>query len=172
MKETTESLAAQTFINKEERDALLKLLENKKTDRNVEIAVKKLLGMHDLFTNEILYSPIKTLREYLSSVLGAMSKAKDYLEKDEIVSVQVELANEYNTGRQEEMTHTISVMRDKFNGVPERLNSFQKNIYDTSEDLIKLTAIHIKHGSPDMVKELEDDVNKVGSFTDRNARRF
>lgn len=170
-KESTESLASQTFISQEERDAIMARLKNPKVDRNEEMAIKKMLAIHDMITNEVLYNPIKTLREYLASTLGAISKAKEYLEKEDIVTVQVERADEFNVGRTEEMAHTIAVMRDKFNGVPERFNAFQKNIFDTSEDLIKLISIHSKYGSPDMIKDLEDQSSLNGSFADRNANR-
>jgi hypothetical protein len=172
-KQTTEQMAQHVLLIIDERNAIEARLKSNKTDRHEASALKKLIAMHDLFINDSLHSPIKTLRNYLGVACNIVERANDYISNGELVTIQVERADEFNAGRTEEVPATIAILRDKFNATADRMTAAQKNVFDTSEDLIKLTAIHIKHASPDMIKELEEASSLSGTYADRkfNTRK-
>ena len=166
-KQTTEQMAQSTLLIEDERDAIAARLRSPKIDRHESDAIKKLMAMHDVFINDALHSPIKTLRSYLAVACNIIDKANEYISNDEIVTIQVERADEFNAGRTEDVPATIAILRDKFNATADRMTAAQKNVYDTAEDLIRLLAIHIKHASPEMIKELEESSSLSGSYADR-----
>ncbi len=160
-------MAQHVLLIQDERNAIEARLKSNKTDRHELAALKKLLSMHDVFINDALHQPIKTLRSYLNVACDIVEKANTYISNSEIVTVQAERADEFNKGRTEDVPATIAILRDKFNGTADRMTAAQKNVFDTSEDLIKLTAIHIKHASPEMIKELEEASSLSGTYADR-----
>lgn len=166
-KQTTEQMAQNILLIEDERNAIEARLKNPKTDRHEVAALKKLIAMHDLFINDSLHQPIKTLRNYLDVACNIVEKANVYISNSELVDVQAEPANEFNAGRIERVPATIAILRDKFNATADRMTAAQKNVFDTSEDLIKLTAIHIKHASPEMMQELEEQSALAGTYADR-----
>lgn len=166
-KKSTEQLAQSVLLIEDERKAIDARIKSTKTDRHEAAALKKLLAMHDMFINDALHQPIKTLRSYLNVACDIVEKANEYISNSEIVEVQAERADEFNPGRIEKVPATIAILRDKFNATADRMTAAQKNVYDTAEDLIKLTAIHIKHASPEMVQELEEQSAVTGTYADR-----
>ena len=80
-----------------------------------------------------------------------------YMNIDREDMVTIEFPTEFSPGRTEEMHHSVAVLYDKKNGVPDRMSMMQKNLFDTSQELITYFHLHKKHSNDSSHEELENE---------------
>ena len=154
MKLTLEKLTEEVLLNEEERKEIESILNRSQKSNN---GLKKLLNIHDALVHSSLFGPIVTATEYLKAVQDNMAQARVYMNIDREDMVTIEFPTEFSPGRTEEMHHSVAVLYDKKNGVPDRMSMMQKNLFDTSHELITYFHLHKKHSNDSSHEELENE---------------
>jgi len=161
-----EQMSDALFLTQEERKEIQMIIERK---RNV--ALEKLLNVHDTVVSAAFGDAIRTSAQYLNAVKDAMKKATDYINEDRMEEVLITPANEFNTGKTEIVAHSVAVMYNKYNGVPERMSNMQKTLFDTSEELITYFMLHKKYSASDSQEAIEDITKFSYSDVSDNKKR-
>lgn len=146
-----ETMSDSIFLNQDERKEI-EIMIGKKSNS----ALQKLLSIHDTVTSAAFGDAIKTSAQYLNAVKDAMKKATDYINEDRMEEVVITPADEFNNGKTETVSHSVAVMYNKFNGVPERMSNMQKTLFDTSEELVNYFYLYRKYSSSEDQQEMED----------------
>jgi membrane glycosyltransferase len=161
-----EQMSDALFLTQEERKEIQMIIERK---RNV--ALEKLLNVHDTVVSAAFGDAIKTSAQYLNAVKDAMSKATDYINEDRMEEVVITPADEFNVGKTETVAHSVAVMYNKYNGVPERMSNMQKTLFDTSEELITYFMLHKKYSTAENQEAIEDITKFSYADVSNNKKR-
>lgn len=146
-----ESMSDSTFLNADERKEIEAVLQ-KKTNTSLE----KLLAIHDAIISAAFGDAIRTSSQYLKAVQNNMEKAREYISEDRMEDVVITPSDEFNEGKTETMHHSVAVMFNKQNAVPERMSNMQKTLFDTSEELVTYFFLHKKYASDKDHQDIED----------------
>lgn len=146
-----ETMSDVVFLSQEERKEIEQMISKKPNG-----AFQKLLMIHDTVISAAFGDAIRTSAQYLNAVKDAMGKATDYINEDRMEEVVITPADEFNTGKTEIVAHSVAVMYNKYNGVPERMSNMQKTLFDTSEELVNYFYLHRKYSSSEDQQEMED----------------
>jgi hypothetical protein len=146
-----ESMSDAIFLNADERKEIESSLQKKGN-----ASLGKLLAIHDAIVSAAFGDAIRTSSQYLRAVQNNMEKARDYISEDRFEDVVIVPADEFNEGKSERMHHSVAVMYNKHNAVPERMSNMQKTLFDTSEELVTYFFLHKKYSSEQDHAEIED----------------
>jgi uncharacterized membrane protein YheB (UPF0754 family) len=146
-----ETMSDAIFLSQEERKEIEALLNKKQNS-----ALSKLLHIHDTIIDASFGDAIRTSSQYLRAVQNNMEKARDYISEDRFDEVVISPGDEFNQPKIETMHHSVAVMYNKHNAVPERMTTMQRNLFDTSEELVNYFYLHRKYSSSEDQQEMED----------------
>jgi hypothetical protein len=139
-----ETITESVLLTQEERKEIEALLSRKSS-----IALTKLMNLHDSIIDAAFGDAIRTSSQYLKAVQNSMEKATEYISEDRVEEVVIVPADEFNNGKVEQMHHSVAVMYNKLNAVPERMSNMQKTLFDASEELVTYFMLHKKYASPE-----------------------
>lgn len=146
-------MAQDTFLSPEERVLIEKGIAKNTPDSKW---MQKLLSLHDLFLDSSVAEGIRVSTKFLETAKFASDNINEYMMEDTNDQVVIAFDPETRTPIKEDVPRKYSVLMNKSNGMPERLQSMQKIIADTVQDVMMLTRIYAKHANPDQTKALSE----------------
>lgn len=127
-------LAELAFLSEAERADIEKKAE-------ATPALNKLLNMHDAIFDAGIRAAMVSHSEHLSYSSKQLQAAKEYSDQEEEHDV-----NQYdalgNVTYTEKMSRRIWMLSNKQSALPERIQSLQKTIMDSTENLLELISIN------------------------------
>jgi hypothetical protein len=156
------------------KDILLSAEEMKEVDKaaNKYPAVIKLIKLHEAFTEKIIFDNIVTSLKYLAFLNDSMKEAMIFLSNKDNINLIFSQAEIDAKPELAEMPLQIAILKDKLNGIPERLKEIPKSQMETSKDIMEFIRVAKYLGAQidDEILGNSQQVDKDFSWSDFKAK--